>query len=365
MPAWHTSRVGLMAATRRGERAAALAAGLVWLLQLLFPVIFVAAAAPPRGTVAYAAVLLGVLLVAYVRAVWLIAREGAPRLFPVELAIVAVVAVALPLAFGGRWFGATVFLSALAGLSWPASRALLAVAAASLLAAATGLPSAVPQPQLASVLLLTPLAGVVVVVVVRQMVLGRELSRLSAKAERLRLARELHDSVKQHAFIAAMELGAARGLPGAADAHLKEHLDAAAGAVGQVQRRLSGVLDELRPAPGELVPALRRLAAGFSRRTGLPVHLEIAGEDDTPAEPLLPVAAEALTNIERHAAASHVTVTWRPGELVVCDDGMGFDTSGTAGHGLAGMRERLAACGGTIEVTSGPSGTTVCARCPR
>lgn len=340
-----------------------LAAGLVWLPQLIFPVIFLAAP-PPPATVAYTAVLLSALLVAYVRAVLLIARDGAPRLYPVELVTVAVVAAVLPLAFGGRWFGATVFLSALAGLSWPATRALLAVAAASLLAVATGLPSAVPQPQLLSVLLLTPVAGVVVVVTVRQVVLGREVSRLSAAEERLRLARELHDSVKQHAFIAAMELGAARNLPGAADAGLKQRLDAAADAVGQVQRRLSGVLDELRPASAELVPALRRLAADFSRRTGLPVDLTLSGCDDTPAEPLLPVAAEALANIERHAAASRVRIAWRPGELEVRDDGVGFDTS-TAGHGLAGMRERLAACGGTVEVASGPSGTTVRARCPR
>lgn len=340
-----------------------LAVGLVWLLLLLFPVT-VLAGLRPTVTVAGAAVLLGVLLLAYVRAVLLIAREGAPSLYPVQFAIVTAAAVVLPLACGGQWFGATVFLSALAGLSWPARRALLAVSAASLLAVATGLPAAVPQPQLLSVLLLTPLAGVAVIATVRQIALGRELSRLSAEAERLRLARELHDSVKQHAFIAAMELGAVRGRS-VADPDLKDHLDAAADAVGQVQRGLSGVLDELRPAPGELAPALRRLADGFTGRTGLPVDLTLSGRAGTPAEPLLPVAAEALANIERHAAASRVTITWRPGELVVRDDGTGFGTGAAAGHGLAGMRERLAAFGGTMEVASGPSGTTVRARCPR
>lgn len=341
-----------------------LAVGLVWLPLLLFPVISLGDAQPP-GTVTVAAVLLAILLLAYVRTVLLISREGAPRPYPVELAIVAAVAAVFPMACGGQWFGATVFLAVLAGLSWPAPRALLAVAAASLLAVVTGLPGAVPGPQLLSVLLLTPLAGVVAVAAVGQMVLGRELSRLSAEAERLRLARELHDSVKQDAFIAAMELGALRSLPGGADPDLKEHLDAAADAVGQVQRKLSGVLDELRPSPGELAPALRRLADGFSGRTGLPVDLTLSGGEDTPAEPLLPVAAEALANIERHAAASRVTITWRPGELVVRDDGTGFDTGRAAGHGLAGMRERLAVCGGTVEVASGPAGTTVRARCPR
>jgi hypothetical protein len=72
-----------MAAPRQRGRAAVLAAGLLWLLQLLFPVIFVVAA-PPPWTVVCAALLLGALLVAYVRAVLLIAREGAPRLCPVH-----------------------------------------------------------------------------------------------------------------------------------------------------------------------------------------------------------------------------------------------------------------------------------------
>lgn len=64
------------------------------------------------------------------------------------------------------------------------------------MAVVTGLLSDAPAPQLLSVPLLTALAGVVVVVVVRQVVLTRELARVTAEAERLRLARELHDSVK-------------------------------------------------------------------------------------------------------------------------------------------------------------------------
>jgi signal transduction histidine kinase len=224
----------------------------------------------------------------------------------------------------------------------------------------TGLASAPPEPQLLAVLLTTPLAGVVAVVVVHQIEVGRELSQLTAEAERLRLARELHDSVKQHAFVAAMEIGAVRG--GGPDA--AEHLDVAAAAVTEVQRRLSGVLDELRPAPGELAPALRTLVADFSTRTGLPVEVDLPGCDGAPADPLLPVTAEALTNIERHAAASAVTLRVHAGELVIRDDGVGFDVA-TAGHGLSGMRERLSARGGSLDVRSGSSGTTVRARCPQ
>jgi signal transduction histidine kinase len=301
----------------------------------------------------------GALLAAYLGAVVLIAGRGAPRLRPVELTVVALIATALPLVSGAAWFGGTVFLAALIGLSAPAPRALLAIAAATVVAVVTGPLSDAPAPQSLSVPLLTALAGVVVVVVVRQVVLTRELARVTAEAERLRLARELHDSVKQHAFIAAMELGAARARSGR-----DQHLDNAAEAVAEVQRRLAGVLDELRPAQGELAPALRGLVEDWSQRTGLPVDLDLAAPDGTPADPLLPVAAEALTNIERHAAASRVTVSLQPGGLLIRDDGVGFDVAGS-GHGLRGMRERLAACGGSVDVRSGPSGTAVHARCPR
>jgi signal transduction histidine kinase len=361
---WHTEPVSVVSApttaSRRGERAAVLAAGLVWLALLVFPLLHLAVAAPPAAAMVSLAVVLGTLLLAYLRAVWLIAREGVPRVCWVELAVVVAAAVLLPLLFGGVWFGATVFLAALVGLSYSGWRALAGIGVVTLLAVATGLPSAPAEPQLLSVLLLTPLAGVVIVVVVRQLQLSREVSRLSAEAERLRLARELHDSVKQHAFIAAMEIGAARS----GDSGQAEHLEAAAAAVGQVQQRLSGVLDELRPTRGALAPAIRKLTGEWSARTGLPVELELSGCDQTSAEPLLPVAAEALSNVERHAAASAVTLHVHAGELLICDDGAGFDV-GAAGHGLAGMRERLTALGGTLDVTSGPDGTTVRARCPR
>ncbi len=331
-----------------------LAAGLVWLVLLAFPAAHLLVAAPLAAATLPVVAMFCVALLAYLRAVWVIARQGAPWLCPVELAIIAVTATVLPLLFGGVWFGATVFLAALVGLSWPGWRAVIGVTAATVLSMGTGLASAPPEPQLLAVLLTTPLAGVVAVVVVHQIEVGRELSRLTAEAERLRLARELHDSVKQHAFVAAMEIGAVRG--GGPDA--AEHLDAAAAAVTEVQRCLSGVLDELRPARGELAPALRRLVADFSTRTGLPVEVELSGCDGVPAEPLLPVAVEALSNVERHAAASTVTLRVHAGELVVRDDGVGFD-AGTAGHGLAGMRERLTERGGSLNVRSGSSGTTV------
>ena len=353
----HTSGMELEPTPRRGERAAVLAAGLVWLVLLVFPVIYLVGEWPPPATVVPTVIAFGVLLGTYLWTVGRIAQEGPPRLHPVAVAIVALIATALPLLSGAAWFGGTVLLAALTGLSMPAPRALLGISVATVLAVLTGPASGAPGAQLLSVPLSTALAGVVTVVVVRQVVLGRELARVTAEAERLRLARELHDSVKQHAFVAAMELGAARS-PSVAGPEAAAHLDAAAEAVSEVQQRLSGVIDELRPAQGTLAPALRRLVGDWSERTRLRADLTMDDADETPAEPLLPVAAEALTNIERHARATRVSISLRTGELVIRDDGTGFDAR-TPGHGLRGMRERLAACGGELEVTSGPSGTTV------
>lgn len=353
--------------TSRSERVAVLAAALAWLVLLVYPLAYVANRLPPAAEAAPALVALAALVVAHVRAAVSIARAGAPRLRPVELTVVAAVAVALPLVFNeAAWFGGTVFLAALVALSWPAGRALLGVAATTALAVATAVLTDSPAPQAISVPLITALAGVIVVVVVRQAILARELARVTAEAERLRLARELHDSVKQHAFVAAMELGAARArLRGGdgGDGAVAEHVDQAAEAVTRVQRELSGVIDELRPVGGELAPALRRLVTAWTARTGTVATVDVETDRALPAEPLLPVASEALANVERHAGASRVTLVVRDGELTVTDDGSGFDPV-VQGHGLRGMRERLAERGGTLEVSSGPSGTTLRARCP-
>lgn len=78
---------------------------------------------------------------------------------------------------------------------------------------------------------------------------------------------------------------------------------------------------------------------------------------------------EALTNMVKHARATTARVAVRlDGGAVtvrVCDDGTGFDpAAGTAGFGLAGMRERVYLAGGTLEVRSGATGTVVAAELP-
>jgi len=313
-----------------------------------------------------------VLVVVYVRTAITVARRGAPHPAPVATAVVAGIALLLPLVAGSAWFGATVFLTALLGLTLPARRALAATALTTGLAAVQALTIDAASAPALSVPLITAVAGVVVVAVVRQTALARELAAsrravaaVAAQDERLRLARELHDSVKQQTFVAALELASARTRLGA-----DPHLDAAADAVATAGRQLGEVIDHLRPAGEEpLMPALHRQVEQWSRRTGVPAELAVEGGGDTPAEPMRSVATEALTNVARHSGARHVRLTLRvtdaEARLVVGDDGRGFDPAAAPpGQGLRGMAERLAQRHGELDVQTGPDGTTLAARHP-
>ena len=338
---------------------------------LAFPVAYALSGAVPVAQLSASLAALALLVGIYLHAVLRIARQGAPQPAPLSVVVVAVIALGLPLVAGPAWFGGTVFLAALLGLSLPARSALAGIAVTTGLATAQALLTEVGSPQAVSIPLVTAVAGIVVVAVVRQATLSRELAasrrsaeRHAADAERLRLARELHDSVKQHAFVAALELASARSRLGP-----DEHLDAAAEAVATVARQLGAVIEHVRPPQRELVPALREHLAGWSQRTGVAADLTVHAGTPLPAEPLLLVAIEALTNVVRHAGAHRVAITLngtgREAALEITDDGYGFDPARTPpGQGLRGMRERLAERGGTLDVRSGREGTTVTARYP-
>ncbi len=198
---------------------------------------------------------------------------------------------------------------------------------------------------------------------------------LATMEERNRLARDLHDSVKQQVFATAMQVGAARALldqnPGAS----KENLAEAERLVRQAQQELTTLIQELRPAALEgkgLATALRDCAADWTRQTHIPIEVRVRGERPLPLrleQALFRVAQEALTNIGRHSGAhsAEVELVWHHNEvaLTISDDGRGFDPSVANGKGLGlqSMRERMEAQGGHLEVKSKPgSGTQIIAR---
>jgi signal transduction histidine kinase len=215
--------------------------------------------------------------------------------------------------------------------------------------------------------------------------LQRSRQRLvtALEEERRRLRRDLHDGLGPTLAGVTLEIGAARNLlgrdPAAADALLARLQADTKAATAEIRRVVYGLrppaLDELG-----LVGAIREEAgrfasaehAGGTAGLGLVVSVQAPeGLDGLPAA--VEVAAyritlEALTNVARHAAASHCTIqlTLHDGlELQVADDGTGLPADYRAGVGLASLRERAAELGGVCTVESlAAGGTTVRAHLP-
>lgn len=199
-----------------------------------------------------------------------------------------------------------------------------------------------------------------------------------AAHERLRIARELHDVVSHSISVVAIQTQAVRRR--LAPGQEREAADLAAVETTARQalaemRRIFGALrsdDEspaLTPQPG--LAELGRLAEQV-RAAGLPVDLSISGEP-TELPPGVDLAAyrivqEGLTNALRHASARrtqvHVRHTPTAVQVTVDDDGCG-PSGQDAGHGLVGIRERVALYGGTMVFGPGPvAGSRLAATLP-
>ncbi|HEV3496137.1 MAG TPA: sensor histidine kinase [Actinomycetes bacterium] len=200
-----------------------------------------------------------------------------------------------------------------------------------------------------------------------------ELARRAVTEERLRIARELHDVVAHSMSIIAVQSGVGVHVLDTQPEEARKALVAVEATSRQAlveMRRLLGVLRQEAETRGSLAPApglaeVEALAAEVAR-AGVRVEVRIEG---TPSE--LPagldlsayrIVQEALTNVVRHAgpATARVTVRHSPGRLAleVVDDGRRTDPGGHGhgGHGIAGMRERAALYGGTLEAGPLPGG---------
>jgi len=194
--------------------------------------------------------------------------------------------------------------------------------------------------------------------------------------ERGRLARDLHDELG--ALLTAAKLDVARIKPkllqAAPDlqprlAHLVEALNSGIA----LKRR---IIEDLRPSTLNslgLVPALEILCAESSERIGVPIYTHLQPVRLAPGADLVVfrIVQESLTNIAKYARASEVKVSLETedGQAVieVVDNGVGFDVSKSpsGSHGLFGMRFRVEAERGWLQVRSAPGrGTTLTARLP-
>ena len=188
--------------------------------------------------------------------------------------------------------------------------------------------------------------------------------------ERGRLARELHDVIAHNVSVMVVQAGAAQEVLEQSPERAREPLE-------NIQRMGRETVTELRRLLGILrigsdqslmapQPGLRELDALVERvrSAGLPVEVEVRGEPhDVPASIDLSayrIVQEGLTNALKHSQASVVQLQVSYNEsaisLEIIDDGRGASANGARGHGLVGMRERVAMFGGTLDFGAGPRG---------
>ena len=206
--------------------------------------------------------------------------------------------------------------------------------------------------------------------------------RLAADEERTRIARELHDVVAHDVSVIAIQAGAARAVQASKP-------EAAAQALGLIETTARETLIELNRLLGVLrggngatpdrspQPGIAQLAGLVEelRAAGLEVDARVEGQAE-PLPPALDLSAyrilqEATTNVLKHARARRVDIRVRYSETMLAldirDDGAGNgdDTASSSGHGLIGMRERVALFGGKLHTgRNRAGGFSVHARLP-
>ncbi len=196
------------------------------------------------------------------------------------------------------------------------------------------------------------------------------LRSLGTEEERTRIARELHDRLGQWLTYVGFELERITDVerPSAAElGNLRADVDHALEELRETLRQLRSEVTVGQP----LAVVGAELLERFRRRTDLHVEWRVSDPDShlpVPVEnELLRILLESLSNIDRHAEATHVVVSWEVrngiGTLRITDDGRGFEPEQVVrdnAYGLVGMRERAGVIGARLTIDSAPGrGTTI------
>lgn len=202
-----------------------------------------------------------------------------------------------------------------------------------------------------------------------------EMALRRAGEERLRIARDLHDSLTHSISVIKVQAGIAVHLARKHGEQPSATLLAIQEASGAAMRELRTTLHVLRSPADEDRVGLARVdeLAERTRAAGVPVRVDVAGQPrelpDEVDQAGYRVIQEALTNVARHAgpATAHVHVEYAPAQLTisVADDGRAAPAHPvTPGVGLRGMRERVSGLGGTLRAAADDDGFTVRATFP-
>ena len=203
--------------------------------------------------------------------------------------------------------------------------------------------------------------------------LARESRDAAVVRERLRLARDLHDTLAHSMMAMLTEIRVLKRLASTQPQQLPEELVRAEQAAREGLQEARHAIDQLRSNPVRQVglgSALAELARNFGERHGIAVRCDIdpalAATDSVSAEAVFRMAEELLRNVERHAEAQQVQLVLRHADRQAClelqDDGCGFDPQAVPpGHsGLVGLHEQAQAIDARLQIHSGPGrGTRV------
>jgi signal transduction histidine kinase len=193
---------------------------------------------------------------------------------------------------------------------------------------------------------------------------SRERIVSAADAERRRVERNLHDGAQQRLVSLSLALRMAQ-------ARATDASPEVASALAEAEAELKQAIGELRELARGIHPAILTEAGlgaaleSLADHTTIPVSVQNSLDDVRLPERVEGtayfVAAEALTNVSKHASASHVSLSAElEGDtlrLVISDDGVGGANPG-AGSGLSGLVDRVAALGGRLRIEDGDSGGT-------
>ncbi|HUB02782.1 MAG TPA: response regulator [Terriglobales bacterium] len=215
----------------------------------------------------------------------------------------------------------------------------------------------------------------------------REVQALSSQLlqaqdeERRRISRELHDSTGQLLAALAMNLAQLKSEQSWSNPDADALIDDTTKIVDEMTRQLRTMSYLLHPPMLDemgLLSAVKWYLDGFCTRSAIDVSLDCADLNRLPAEleiTLFRLIQESLTNIHRHSGSKTALIRLNRNDasvtLEVIDRGKGFTMAKSAadalpkgGVGIPGMKERIRRFGGTLNISSSPDGTTVCARLP-
>ena len=303
---------------------------------------------------------------------WLAFRSQGRRLVIVSAAIVAIGFALSP--FGGGWLAFPIYAGLLLGRLRPMRQANMAVLIVALVTLAWGIALDKPQITLAMGALLIVMTGLgsasreafydrTVALLATQ----EEVRHLAGTAERERMVRDLHDVVGRTLTLIAIKSDLAKRLVSRNPALAEQE----ALAIGQIAR--DGLADVRAALAGQLGGSLaHELEASVEALGAAGIAVRVSG-DAAPvpqdASAILAMALrEAVTNTIRHSKARSCEISIglddAHAKLAVSDDGIGDGKAGSAGNGLLGMRQRLAAAGGSLAFGPNRPGFRLEARVP-